>query len=108
MNFGRFRHRITIQSVSLVKDGFGDVTENWADFATVWAAVDPIAGAEWFDGKTSGATTTTRFRIRYLSGLLPTMRIVFNGRYFNFDGPPQNIRERNEEIVIMATEVLAG
>ena len=50
MEAGQLRHRVTIQQATETTDGFGGVTQAWATFATVWAAVEPLTGREYLQG----------------------------------------------------------
>ena len=105
MRAGRLRHRITIQQVTEGQDETGAVTETWNEFATVWADMEPIAGKEYFAAKQTMAETTHRIRIRYLSGVVPKMRVLFGSRTFDIT-EIINYRERNVELHLMTTEAL--
>lgn len=107
MKPGKLRHRITLQSKVTVKDPEGIVTETWTDVATVWAAVEPIRGREYFQAAAVNAENTVRFRIRYRSGITPVMRVVYNGRTFNVQSVI-DVDERYREIQLMCQEVVAG
>jgi len=75
--------RITIQSVTRTQNSFGEMIETWATWATVWAEVKRKAGRENTDSDAVRAESDVEFMIRYKSGLLPTMRIVFESN--NYD-----------------------
>lgn len=49
------------------------------------------------------AATSHEITIRYVPGIVASMRIVFNGRNFNLSRPI-NTDERNVELIIPATE----
>jgi SPP1 family predicted phage head-tail adaptor len=99
------RDRITFQTVTEAKDSYGGVVPTWSDYETVWASVEPLVGREFFAAKQTQADVTHKIRCRYLAGVTPKMRVVYKERIFNI-GPPINIRERNHEMLLMATEVL--
>jgi SPP1 family predicted phage head-tail adaptor len=107
MRSGKLRHTVTLQSLVETQDGYGGTTESWTDFATVRASVEPLQGREYFAAQQERAEVTTRFRIRYIPGVLPTMRIMFDGRAFNIESII-NPNERNRELHLMAVEVLDG
>lgn len=71
----------------------------------VWAEIIPGSSREFIAAKSINAELTHEIRIRYLSGVTPKMRILYGTRVFDIE-PPRNIRERNEELLIMATEAV--
>ncbi len=77
MRAGDLRHRVTIQQLTTTRDAEGVTTETWTNVATVWAAVEPLQGREYFQAQAVNAEVTTRVRIRYRAGIVPTMRILF-------------------------------
>lgn len=107
MRSGDLRHRITLQQKQLTKDQEGIATENWVDVATVWAAVEPLKGREYFQAAAVNAENTVRFRIRYRQGITSAMRVVYNGRVFNINSVI-DVDERHREIQLMCQEVVAG
>lgn len=105
MRSGKLRHEITIQAVTTTQDGYGGQTESWSTFATVRASVEPLQGREYFAAQQVQAEVTTRFRIRYLSGVTPKMRVLYDGRTFNV-ASVINPNERSHELHIMAVEAV--
>lgn len=79
----RLRHRITIQEKSLAPDALGQPATSWTDVATVWAAVEPLRGREFFAADQMNAEVTTRIRIRWRSGITAAMRVSFDSRFYN-------------------------
>jgi SPP1 family predicted phage head-tail adaptor len=96
-----------LQQKQNIKDSEGFVTEIWADVATVWAAVEPIRGREYFQAAAVNAENTVRFRIRYRPGIMPNMRALYNGRTFNIQSVI-DVNGRHREIQLMCLEVTAG
>ena len=80
---GRLRHRIIIQSQSTTKDTHGQAVTTWTDVATVWAAVEPIRGREFFAAAQINSEVTTRIRIRWRSGVTAAMRVSFDSRIYD-------------------------
>lgn len=103
MNPSELRHRIEIQSRTLVDDGSLGKTETWAKFAVVYAAIWPRSAKEAFNSAQLVQETTHRIRIRYLSGLDSSMRIVFGSRTFEIIGIT-NPNERGELLDILCRE----
>jgi len=106
MNAGKLRHRVTIQKLEEVDDGYGGVTSTWKDMATVWSSVEPLKGRELYAAQQVKAELTHRIRIRYMSGIKPEMRIVFDNRSFDIEAiiDPE---ERHESLELLCSEVVA-
>lgn len=101
---GDLRHRVTIQVKTSVIDANGGTAGEWMDFAiNVPAAIRPLSSRELMAAQAIHATTSHEITIRYMPGISPSMRIIFNGRYFNLSRP-LNTDERNIELIIPATE----
>ncbi len=105
MRAGQLKHRITIQSKSASQNTYGEEVITWADWATVWAAVEPLQGREFLDGKQITAEVTTRIRIRYRSGILPEYRVKFGSIYYDILSIIP-LEERDREIHLMCQEIL--
>lgn len=100
---GELRHRITIEQVTETRDVIGGVTESWSTFATRWAAVEPLAGREYFSAQQEEADVDHRIRLRYLAGVVPKMRVKFGARLFDIQ-TVLNLDERKRELHLMARE----
>ena len=102
MGAGKYRHRITIQQLTTSKGSLGGVVKTWSTFATVRAQVLALSGREFWQSKQVNADTTHKVTIRYLSGVLPTMRIVFDGRILEIESIIPD--ERKREMVLMCVD----
>lgn len=80
---GKLRHRVTIQSESTTADGGGGFTLAWTDVTTVWAAVEPLKGAERLRGQQLEAAVTHKITIRHRSDVTTKQRLKFGTRLFN-------------------------
>lgn len=80
----RLRHRITIQSQTLTQDTTtGENTVSWSAFlADEPAEVVPLSGKEFISAAASQAQVDCRMTIRWQSGVLPTMRVVFDSQNY--------------------------
>jgi SPP1 family predicted phage head-tail adaptor len=103
MRSGPLRHWVTIRTYTKSRDAYGAEVETWADFATTWASVEPLIGREYMAAKQISAEVSHKIRMRYIAGLLPTMKIAWGAREFEIVSI-LNVAERNNEVVIMATE----
>ena len=103
MRIGKLRRRITIERVTETQDTDGAVLETWSTYATVQASIEPISGREYFAAQSTQADVTHRIRIRYLSGIVPKMRVSYNSRIFDILSVI-NVGERNRELQLMCRE----
>jgi len=103
MRSGRLRHRVTIQQP--VPDRSIGGEDSWHDYATVWAAIEPLRGREYLAAQQEGAEVTGRITMRYIAGVKQTMRIKHGSRIYEIVSPI-NPEERNAELQLMVKEVL--
>jgi len=103
MKAGSLRHRVIIQQLATGQDSAGAITETWSDFATVFAAVEPLSGREYWQAQQVAAETSIRVRVRYLAGIVPTMRVLYGSRILQILSivDPE---ERHREIQFMCRE----
>lgn len=100
---GTLRHQIEIQRYTETQNDFGEVIEEWNTLHTVRASIAPLSGKEYFASKQVNAETTHQVYIRYISGLKPADRILFNGRIFNILNI-LNYKEKNVSLELLCTE----
>ena len=77
---GKFNKVITLQHQQEIISDYGGVKVEWVDFKTVRASVEPLQGDEFSTAAQSQSETQLRIRIRYIKGVLPTMRIKYDDR----------------------------
>lgn len=102
MQAGKLRHRVTLQEFvigSPAVNAIGEPAGAWAEWATVYAAVEPMAGRELLAAQQISAETTGRIRIRYREGVTEEMRVVFGSLIYDITGilDPE---ERHIELVL--------
>ena len=105
MRAGRLRQRVTIQDKSVTQNTYGEEVITWDDVDTVWAAVEPLRGREFLDGKQITAEVSTRIRIRHRSGITPEMRVEFGSIVYDIHSII-HIEEREREIHLMCQEII--
>lgn len=86
LDAGILRHRLEFQTLSVVLDTHGDQVEVWTTAFTVWGAVEPLSAREFIASQAAQSEVTARVVIRYRTGVLPTMRIPFRGKFYNIAG----------------------
>lgn len=102
---GPMRHRVVIQRRATGTDAAGGVRDAWEEFASRRASVDRAAGSEvWASAQRSGRVPTV-FRLRYLDGVTPAMRLLVGGRAYNILSAVDQ-EGRRAELVITAEELV--
>ena len=79
---GSLRVQGTIQKRALVENSENDFVEPFTDLATVWASVQAGVGREFWQAKQLNSEISGIIRMRYLTGIKPTMRVVFGNQTF--------------------------
>lgn len=83
MRAGRLDREITIQQRTDSRSGTGASNPTWSTFATTRAQVTHEGGRESAGAVLERATGEVTFRIRWRSGVNPTMRIVWESRHYD-------------------------
>ncbi len=117
MQAQRYRHRIEIQERIESQDSeTGDVTVTWETFAldsdtpldAVPAEVLTGPGREFNAADAKQAETTARINCRWFPGLLPTHRIVWDGKVFDITSIETDATARREYRLRCADGVNGG
>lgn len=103
MNAGRLDKRISIERMEGGQDELGQPIDAWIPTYSVWASIEPLQGREYIAAMAVQAERTVRIRLRYLAGIVSTMRVVYQGRVFAIQSVI-NVREANRELQLMALE----
>ena len=100
MEAGRLRQRIVLQARTESRNSFGETTWTWADWKTVFAAVEPISGREYFAASQLQSESKIRVRIRYLSSVTTKHRVKHTvddvARYYEIESVIPLKHERKE------------
>lgn len=87
MEAGRLRHRIDIDEKIETQDGNGDPVVTWKPFARrVPAAIEPLSAKEFLSLNQPVAQGSARIVIRWMAGVLPTMRARHGETIYNILG----------------------
>ena len=105
MKIGSMRHRVTIQYKVTTIDGYGGESITWTDLLTCWAAVEPLSGREFLEGRRLENEINHRIRIRYREGLTPSMRVIWGSRAFDVESVIERA-SRRREIWLMCRELV--
>lgn len=105
MRAGLLRHRLTIQTITQTQNAMDEWVDSWIDWVTVWGSIEPNLGKRYFEAKQANSEVQGLIRIRYRSGVLPTMRIVYGDRIFKIISIVHPF-ERKRELHILYKEEL--
>jgi SPP1 family predicted phage head-tail adaptor len=105
MNPGKLNKRITFQRFIEGKDADGFPLEEWQDVKTCWAMIKTLKGREYFQSATTQNENSSRFIIRYTTGLHPDMQILYKGRTFEIESII-NDDEMNKTLTIICKDMM--
>ena len=100
MNIGRLDKRVVLERFTATQNDIGEWIEEWAPLVSVWAAVEPLNGREFFAAGGAQAETTTRIRIRYRPGITSGDRVNQDGVLHDITATI-NPRTSDRELVLM-------
>lgn len=105
MDFSKMRHRITfLKTIGTYKNSMGENVPDYKEVRTVWAFVAPKTGREYDEAQKLRAETTYNVHTRFFDDVTAEMQIRFNNRILKIESV-LNVNERNEELLIVASEV---
>ena len=84
MRSGQLDQLITIEQRSDTVDAAGQPIPAWTTFAaSLPAAYEPARGREFFAAQALTVVEAARFRIRWLSGVVPGQRVSYGGKVWD-------------------------
>lgn len=107
MRAGILTQRITFQRRTSQKNDYGEPLDVWRDLVSVWAAVEPISGREFFTALQVQSDITTRITCRYSSAVAaigPQDRIKHGAVVYDIRHPPIDKDMRHREMQFMCTQ----
>lgn len=107
MKAGDLRHRIELQHKVTPRDPeSGEYGEpEWQKLLSVWAKVSPLSARDLIAAQAAKSEATARMVIRFRSGILPTMRIVYRGEVYSIEGPPlEDDKSGQEYLTILVSK----
>ena len=103
MRAGRLRHRLRLQSQTQTRDAYGAAIISWATEATVWGAIEPLSGREYFSQAQTQNEAKVRIVIRYRSSVDESWRVVSGGKYYSIESVI-NHDERDRMMTLLCLE----
>lgn len=105
MRVGRLKAKVTIQSATEAPDAYGDPVQTWGNFAANrWAEVDPQKGVEQFLRQRTISEDTVLFRLRYIIGVKPKMKLVYGGDDYDIRSVI-NVKNADRELLLECQKV---
>ena len=105
MNAGLFKHRITIQALTVTKDEEGQQIQSWTDYATAKAYINGLSGKEYWEALAQQAENTVVFTVRFaqkINAITPQdHKIIFGGKEYDIKHI-DNVQYKNEFVKIKA------
>lgn len=103
MQAGRLDQRVTLERKQggQVDDWGQPIPDDWAPLATVWAAVEPLAGREYIAAQAAQSEVTARVRIRWRGDVDSQVRVVHRGKTYNVQSVIDPRSERKELILMV-------
>jgi SPP1 family predicted phage head-tail adaptor len=105
MNAGKLDQRVTLQALSGGVDEIGQpLPDTWTDVATVWAAVEPLAGREYIAAGAMVSAVETRIRLRYRPGVVSSMRVIHGDTVYGIEAVI-HVKSARRELQLMCKAV---
>lgn len=98
---GDLNKRITIQTKSVTRAANGEEVVTWGTHLTVWAAIVPIRGSEFFAAAQMQGAADVRVTIRYNATVTRDMRVLFGSTVLDIVAEPINIQSGNHTTELM-------
>lgn len=96
---GRLRERVTIQQATETRNALGETMQSWATFAERWASVDGISSREVLLQGQQKTEVSHRVRMRYVTGMTQTMRLVWRGRVLEISSLLEHANRSEHELL---------
>lgn len=80
------REVVNIESLTTAADAYGNEADTWAaitDGTNVPAKVEPLRGSEFIAAQQVQSEVTHTVKMRYRTGVLPSMRLLYRSRYLH-------------------------
>jgi SPP1 family predicted phage head-tail adaptor len=97
---GPLDRRVTWQRATSTKDGLGADVPTWATVFETWCAKVATRGLEQVASADTIEEQTATLQLRWRPGLLPTDRVVFEGRNWRIQSLAELGRREGVEIII--------
>jgi len=100
MRIGKLDRRITIQALTVTANSEGAGIESWSAGTTVWASKIPKTVTESFQGQQELATADLVFRVRNISSITETSRVVYDSKNYDIIGIQEIQRNQGFDLFV--------
>jgi SPP1 family predicted phage head-tail adaptor len=83
MRAGKLRHTIVIERSTFTQNEFGEPILAWDAIEVVAASIEPLNGREYYAAQALQSEVTTKIRLRYLPGILPSDRVTHGAMVYD-------------------------
>lgn len=98
MNIGRMDRLIEIQYPVRTRNELGEETDVWTRLRKVWAQATPLTANERYKSDAQRESKTYVFKMRYVTGVGPEMRVVHDAQNYRITGIAEIGRREGLEI----------
>lgn len=99
------RAKITLKRLTSERDEYGEPVDTWIDIKTIYAAMEPLLGNEYFAAEAAQSKVEVKFRTRYAAGIDNTMRIQHGSEVYEILSAI-NVQGLNRELLLYAKKVV--
>lgn len=112
MRAGNLRHKVSVEQIQVSRGTTGEEIETWIPHTTspkIWCSISRLSGQERFDifGAQEIASQIFKFTTRYVKGITPKHRLVFDSRNFDIQ-QVDNVDNRSKELHLYCEEIPLG
>lgn len=79
---GSLRHEVAVEAATLIPDGAGGHSQNWAEIATLFARIEPVGAQVRYGADQTLETITHRITLRFRADITSGMRLRKSSRSF--------------------------
>lgn len=97
------RDFVTVEALTTERNQAGQAA-GWALFAQVYAKIEPLSGRELIAARALQSPVNVRVTTWYVPGVLPTMRVRFEGRTLNVHAVV-DVNNLHKELELSCVEV---
>ena len=111
MQAGKLNKKIVIYQLvtgSPAVDEFGQPNTSWEVLDTVWGAVEPLSGRDFWAQQQVQSEITGKIRIRYRNDLKPGMKAVYNSKTYMILTIIDQLEEHKELQLMISEGVING
>ena len=83
MRAGQLNRRVSLQAPMETRNDLNEVVTVYRPYATVWGAVLPLRGREFWLGAQEQQQVTTRIVVRYRDDVSPSHQVVYKDHVYD-------------------------